>query len=176
MVTTDAVRRRAYDAERMTPQETANRIIATNSYLTLATADRDGHPWASPVYFTPDGGLDFYWVSRPGSRHSHNLTERPEVAIVIFDSRRPVFTGEAVYLTAHAEQVPPSDLTRCTEIYRSRLPELTDFTPQHLQPPNPLRLYRAHALEASVLLADDGPDLRIPLNLPLRSDTAEVST
>jgi uncharacterized protein YhbP (UPF0306 family) len=170
------VPRRPYDAGPMTPHDTAHRIIATNSYLTLATADRNGHPWASPVSFTSDDGIDFYWVSRPDSRHSRNLTERPEVAIVIFDSRRPLFTGEAVYLTAYAEQVAPSDLTRCTEIYRSGLPELTDFTPQHLQPPNPLRLYRAHAVEASVLLADDGPDLRIPIDLPLRSDTAEVST
>ncbi|MFI5708264.1 pyridoxamine 5'-phosphate oxidase family protein [Kribbella sp. NPDC051620] len=151
----------------MTPQETARRIIHANNYLTLSTADQAGRPWASPVYFTPDGGLDFYWVSRPDSRHSQNLTARPEVAIVIFDSQVPVFHAEAVYLTAHAEQVPDADLPPCTEIYRSRLPELTIFTPEHLQPPNPLRLYRAHATEASVLLNDAGPDLRVPLDLPI---------
>ncbi|WP_328322574.1 pyridoxamine 5'-phosphate oxidase family protein [Kribbella sp. NBC_00382] len=151
----------------MTPQDTARRIIDANHYLTLATADRDGRPWASPVYFTPDGGTDIYWVSRPDSRHSLNLTARPEVAIVIYDSQRPVFTAEAVYLTAHAEQVPDSDLIRCTPTYRSRLPDLTTFTPEHLQTPNPLRLYRARALEASVLLNNDGPDLRVPLTLPI---------
>jgi uncharacterized protein YhbP (UPF0306 family) len=151
----------------MTPQETARRIIGANHYLTLATADRDGRPWASPVYFTPDGGTDFYWVSRPDSRHSRNLTDRAEVAIVIFSSQVPVFNAEAVYLTAHAEQVPDADLAPCTEIYRSRLPDLTTFTPEHLQAPNPLRLYRARALEASVLLNDDGPDVRLPLGLPI---------
>jgi hypothetical protein len=119
------------------------------------------------VYYTPDGGIDFYWVSRPDSRHSSNLTDRPEVAIVIYDSHLPVFNAEAVYLTAHAEQVPAADLALCTEIYRSRLPDLTTFTPDHLQAPNPLRLYRARSLEASVLLNDDGPDLRVPLDLPL---------
>jgi nitroimidazol reductase NimA-like FMN-containing flavoprotein (pyridoxamine 5'-phosphate oxidase superfamily) len=84
----------------MTPQDTARRIIDTNHYLTLATADRDGRPWASPVYYTPDSGSDFYWVSRPDSRHSRNLAGRPQVGIVIYDSQVPLFAAEAVYLTA----------------------------------------------------------------------------
>jgi uncharacterized protein YhbP (UPF0306 family) len=167
VVTTDAHATPPDDADLMTPQDTARRIIDANHYLTLATADHDGRPWASPVYFVPDGGIDFYWVSRPDSRHSSNLTARPEVAIVIYDSQLPVFNAEAVYLTAHAEQVDDSDLARCTTIFRSRLPELTSFTPERLQAPEPLRLYRAHALEASVLLNDDGPDLRVPLDLPI---------
>jgi dihydrofolate reductase/uncharacterized protein YhbP (UPF0306 family) len=149
-----------------TPQDTARRIIGTNHYLTLATADRDGRPWASPVYYTPDGGSDFYWVSRPDSRHSRNLAERPEVGIVIFDSQVPLFTGEAVYLTAHAEQVGELDLERCTEIFRSRLPELGSFGPERLRAPGPFRLYRAHALEASVIVRD-GPDIRVPIEVPV---------
>ncbi|MEV6412650.1 pyridoxamine 5'-phosphate oxidase family protein [Kribbella sp. NPDC051718] len=151
----------------MTPQETARRIIHANNYLTLATTDHTGHPWASPVYFTPDSGIDFYWVSRPDSRHSLNLTTRPEVAIVIFNSQLPVFHAEAVYLTAHAEQVNDGDLPHCTALYRRRHPDLTTFTPEHLQAPNLLRLYRARAVEASVLLDDDGPDSRVPLALPI---------
>ncbi|MFB6724335.1 pyridoxamine 5'-phosphate oxidase family protein [Kribbella sp. NPDC056345] len=148
----------------MTPQETAHRIIAANKYLTLATADRDGNPWASPVFYTPDGD-DFYWVSRPDSTHSRNLAERPEAAIVIYDSQVPLFTAEAVYLTAYAEQVGAADLSRCAQLYSSRLPEQTVFEPEQLQEPAPLRLYRAHAVDASVLLNDGGPDLRVPISL-----------
>ena len=33
----------------------ARRIIDANSYMTLATADADGRPWATPVWFAPDG-------------------------------------------------------------------------------------------------------------------------
>jgi pyridoxamine 5'-phosphate oxidase-like protein len=151
----------------MNPQDTARRIIAANNYLTLATADREGRPWASPVCFTPDGGTDLYWVSRPGTRHSRNLADRPEVGIVIFDSQIPIFGGEAVYLTAHAEEVGAPELARCTDLFRSRLPELSTFTPERLQAPAELRLYRAHILEASVLLADDGPDIRVPVDVPV---------
>lgn len=151
----------------MTPQTTARRIIDTNHYLTLATADRDGRPWASPVYYTPDDGSDFYWVSRPDSRHSRNLADRPEVGVVIYDSQVPLLAAEAVYLTAHAEQVGEQDIGRCAELFRSRLPELASFGPERLRAPEPLRLYRAHALEASVLLRDDGPDIRVPIEVPV---------
>ncbi|GAA1693853.1 hypothetical protein GCM10009745_44260 [Kribbella yunnanensis] len=148
----------------MTPQETAHRVIAANNYLTLATADGDGHPWASPVFYTPDGD-DFYWVSRPTSTHSRNLAERPEVAIVIYNSQVPLGAAEAVYLTAHAEQVGAQDLSRCAQLYSSRLPEQTVFEPEQLQDPADFRLYRARAVEASVLLNDGGPDLRVPISL-----------
>ncbi|QNE19415.1 pyridoxamine 5'-phosphate oxidase family protein [Kribbella qitaiheensis] len=151
----------------MTPQDVARRIVDANQYMTLATADRDGRPWASPVCYTSDGGRDFYWASRPESRHSSNLADRSEVGIVIFDSQVPLFVGEAVYLTAHALQVGEADLARCTDIFRGRLPELASFSPERLRAPQPLRLYVAHALEASVLLADDGPDIRVPIALPL---------
>jgi uncharacterized protein YhbP (UPF0306 family) len=167
VVVTDAPTRPPEDAVCMTPQETARRIIDANNYLTLATADSDGLPWASPVCFTPDGGVDFYWVSRPDTRHSRNLAERPEVGIVIFDSQVPLFHAEAVYLTAYAEQVAETELARCAEIFSSRLPELTSFDAARLQEPEGLRLYRARAVEASVLINDDGPDFRVPLTVPV---------
>ena len=164
VVATDVQAALPDDAGPMTPQDTARRIIDSNHYLTLATADRDGRPWASPVYYTPDGGSDFYWVSRPDSRHSRNLADRPEVGIVIYDSRVPLLAAEAVYLTAHAERVGEPEIERCADIFRSRLPELVSFVPERLQAPEPLRLYRAHALEASVLLRD-GPDIRVPVEV-----------
>jgi hypothetical protein len=41
---------------------TARRIIDANSYMTLGTADADGRPWATPVWFAPDGYTDFIRV------------------------------------------------------------------------------------------------------------------
>lgn len=149
----------------MTPHQTARGIVEANNYLTLATADRDGLPWASPVYYTPDG-TDFYWVSRPDSRHSRNIAERPEVGIVIYDTTVPVGTGEAVYLGARAKRVGDADLDRCAGIYNGRDPALASFTPERLRAPNPLRLYRARVLDASVLLNDGGPDIHVPLDVP----------
>ena len=47
-----------------------------------ATAAADGRPWASPVWFAPDDG-GFLWISRPESRHSLNIAERAQMALVI---------------------------------------------------------------------------------------------
>jgi nitroimidazol reductase NimA-like FMN-containing flavoprotein (pyridoxamine 5'-phosphate oxidase superfamily) len=56
-------------------------IVDANRYLTLATADGDGRPWATPVWYAHEGYTDFLWVSRPEARHSRNLVRRPEIAI-----------------------------------------------------------------------------------------------
>ena len=53
---------------------------------------------------------ELYWVSRPVTRHSRNLAVRPELAIVIFDSTAPVYTGQAVYNEAVGGIVPEEEL------------------------------------------------------------------
>jgi nitroimidazol reductase NimA-like FMN-containing flavoprotein (pyridoxamine 5'-phosphate oxidase superfamily) len=137
----------------------ARAIIDENRYLTLGTADQDGTPWANPVYFTPDGYSDFYWVSSPEARHSRNIAARPEVGIVLFDSTVRIGTAEAVYLSAVAAQVPDDELERCSRLYSARFPELRDFPPEHLRPPALFRLYRARATEHSVLVRGSDPEL-----------------
>lgn len=80
----------------------ARSIIDANLYMTLATADEGGRPWASPVCFAHEGYSEFLWVSSPQATHSRNIAARSELAIVIFDSGQPVGTGHGVYM---AEQV-----------------------------------------------------------------------
>jgi len=75
----------------------ARAIIDANLYLTLGTADPDGRPWISPVYFAPAGDREFSWVSATDARHSRHLTERPQVSMVIFDSTVAPYYGRAVY-------------------------------------------------------------------------------
>ncbi len=83
----------------------ARAIVDDNSYMTLGTADADGLPWASPVWYATESYGEFFWVSKPGARHSQNIFVRPEVGIVIFDSTVPISTGKAVYMAARAEEV-----------------------------------------------------------------------
>jgi uncharacterized protein YhbP (UPF0306 family) len=61
--------------------------------MTIATADREGRPWVSPVYYAVDGYREFVWVSDPDAMHSRNLAACPQIAIVIFDSTQPIDTG-----------------------------------------------------------------------------------
>jgi nitroimidazol reductase NimA-like FMN-containing flavoprotein (pyridoxamine 5'-phosphate oxidase superfamily) len=72
------------------PVATAKAIIDANLYMVLGTADEDGHPWGSPVYYAPVDHREFLWVSWPEILHSRNLFGRPQISIVIFDSSVPI--------------------------------------------------------------------------------------
>jgi nitroimidazol reductase NimA-like FMN-containing flavoprotein (pyridoxamine 5'-phosphate oxidase superfamily) len=135
----------------------ATAVIDANKYMTLATVDETGRPWATPVYYTPDRYTDFYWVSAPGARHSANPARSPGISIVIFDSQVAIGHAEAVYLAAHAREVPEEELARCSELFSGRFPELREFGPEQLRPPAPLRLYRATVTEHSVLIRGADP-------------------
>ena len=90
----------------------AREIIDANRYMTLATADDDGCPWAAPVWYVHLDYTDFFWVSRPDARHSRNLASRPELAIVIFDSTVPEGEAQAVYVEALAEELGGAERER----------------------------------------------------------------
>jgi hypothetical protein len=70
------------------PERIAHELVVGNAYLTLATADAGGVPWASPVWFAARGLELFVWASKPGARHSRNIALNSRVALVIFDSSR----------------------------------------------------------------------------------------
>ena len=150
------------------PELIARQILASNLYMTLATADDAGRPWASPVWYAaaPDW-TELFWVSRPQTRHSRNLEARPELAIVIFDSTAAVYTGQAVYNDATAGIVPEEDLERGVGIFAERSREEgEDWTIADVQAPAELRLYRAVVHERWILDPDpDAGDRRVPVRL-----------
>ncbi len=131
---------------------TAEEIIDANRYMTLATSDARGVPWASPVWFAHRGYREFYWVSRPDARHSRNLAERRELAIAIFDSTVVPLQGEAVYMTATAEMTEDG-----IEVFNERgiAQGLREWTFADVTPPALHRLYRATATERWVLADGD---------------------
>jgi nitroimidazol reductase NimA-like FMN-containing flavoprotein (pyridoxamine 5'-phosphate oxidase superfamily) len=142
----------------------ARAIIDSNLYMVLGTADRDGTPWVSPVYYAPSAYRDFIWVSRPEAQHSRNLEMRREVSIVIFDSSVPISTGKAVYMSATAQVLAGDERAGAIEIFsrRSLAHGGTEWTLGRVEPPSHLRLYRAVADDVYVL---DPDDRRVPVTL-----------
>jgi nitroimidazol reductase NimA-like FMN-containing flavoprotein (pyridoxamine 5'-phosphate oxidase superfamily) len=134
----------------------AREIIDANRYLTLATADGDGNPWAAPVWYAHEGYTDFLWVSRPEARHSRNLASRPRLAIVIFDSTVPVGGAQAVYVEALAEELSGAERERGIAIYsrRSQAHGAGEWRGADVVAPAPHRLYRARASEHFVQAND----------------------
>ena len=152
------------------PAGLARRLIDSSSYLTLATADPDGRPWASPVWYAAAGYTQLLWVSSPDARHSRHLAGRPETGIVIFDSRAALGEAQAVYMAAVAEEVTGAQLERSIEVFSrcSQESGARAWTLEDVVAPAALRLYRATATETFVLdsIGDTRQgDHRIPVEL-----------
>ena len=102
------------------PAAIARKIVDERLYMVLATADRTGQPWASPVYFAHRDYRDFFWISQPDATHSINLRDRREVGIVIFDSTVPIDTGQGVYILGVARELPAHETDAGVEIFSER--------------------------------------------------------
>jgi len=139
--------------------ESARAIIDGGVFMTLATADADGVPWASPVWFAPDGYSELLWVSDPNARHSRNIAVRPQIAIVIFDSRQTPGDVQALYMEARAEQSGDEGL----DVFNARgaAQGLSEWGPEKVREPARHRLYRA-VVSGHWVLRDD-IDERVPV-------------
>ena len=139
----------------------ARSIVDTNRFMALGTADRSGTPWVSPVWYAPLSYREYLWVSRPGTRHSRNLAERPQIAITIYDSHRPG-GWSAFYVAAVAEEVEHADDALEAFNRMSAAQGLRAWSRAEVVPPGEFRLYRATATELFVL---DDHDARLPVHL-----------
>ena len=148
----------------------AKRLIDSSSYLTLGTADADGRPWVSPVWYAAASYAELLWVSSPDARHSRNLRTRPDASIVIFDSHAALGEAQAVYMSALAEEIANGELERALEAFSrgSQRSGARAWSLEDVVEPARLRLYRATASETFVLdsIGDTRQgDHRIPVEL-----------
>lgn len=135
----------------------ARTIVDANAYMTLATADGAGVPWASPVWFAHRAFRDFVWVSRPGARHSRNISVRRDVGIVLFDSTAPIGEGRAVYLEAVASEVDDDRSEAWINVFsdRSVAQGAAHWGIDRVTGDSPFRLYVATVSASYVLDAHD---------------------
>ena len=142
--------------------DVAHRILAENSYATLATADEDGRPWATPVWFAARGLREYMWVSRTTRRHSQNVAHRAEIALVVFDSTSAVGSASAVYVDAVAALVADIDIAEPLAAFNAttRAAGLRPWAESAVTGDAPHRLYRATATQVWVL---DDQENRTPV-------------
>jgi pyridoxine/pyridoxamine 5'-phosphate oxidase len=142
----------------------ARRVIDSNRYMAIGTADESGQPWVTPVWFATDDYREFVWVSKPRAQHSRNIAARPQVAIVIFNSQVSPGSAEAVYMTAVAEELAADELERSLGIFarESEAQGLRVWTRDDVVSPARHRMYRATASEHFVLSPEDE---RVPVTL-----------
>ena len=101
------------------------------------------------MYFAPADYREFFWVSKPETRHSRNIAARPEISIVVFDSSVPIGTGQGVYMSAVAQEVGGGERAAGIDSFsrRSLAHGGHAWTLQDVESPARLRLYRATAVD-----------------------------
>lgn len=147
----------------------ARALLDATTYVVLGTADAEGNPWTTPVWFAPDGLERLYWLSWPGSRHSRLIEQRPEVALTVFDSTVAPNEGTAFYATARAEQCAEERLDEGLEVYNRRTEHqgIGTFARERVSGPARLRLYVATFTEMWVLDQDADVDQRVAVPRPV---------
>jgi len=93
--------------------EELTELLFSSSFMTLATSDSSGQPWATPVEFACDEVPRFYWVSLIDARHSQNVRANPHAALVIYDSTQaPGVHAEVqgLYAEGSVEELSGADL------------------------------------------------------------------
>jgi len=99
----------------------AKAILNEIIYANVATSDKNGQPWNSPVRHVYDENLNIYWFSDKESQHSKNVRENENVFIVIYDSTVPEGEGEGVYIQAKAHEVTdPDEITFARHIKKGQ--------------------------------------------------------
>jgi hypothetical protein len=151
---------------------TVPRLLGEHRYLVLGTADGDGRPWVTPVFYSAAGEHRLLWVSAPGSRHSQNIAARPEVAITIYDTHAPDGGAQALYLEATAECVAGDARDAALAVLNSRLPASHQLGAEDLEPSGPLQVYQAAITRHFVLIRggdtrfDNVTDARLAVTPP----------
>lgn len=139
-------------------------VIEANRFMTLGTADASGTPWANPVWFATDDLRRFLWISSPETRHSRNIAARPEIAIVIYDSRTTPAERQAVYIEATARQVAEDKIGGSIGLFsRASVAQgLSEWDRSDVTEPRTFRLYEAIATHHWIL---GDTDVRIPVDM-----------
>ncbi|MCD9872686.1 pyridoxamine 5'-phosphate oxidase family protein [Streptomyces guryensis] len=152
----------------MNPGDIVRAVVDTNLYMVLATADADGRPWSSPVYFAHEGYREFFWVSAPDVLHSRNIAVRSGVGISVFDSSVAISTGQGVYVSATAARVDGPEAEHGLDVFSGRSVRHGGrvWTAEDVGGDSGMRLYRAVAHDHSILAKDGRPDHRIPATCP----------
>ncbi|GAA4726023.1 Pyridoxamine 5'-phosphate oxidase [Promicromonospora umidemergens] len=144
----------------MEPRDIARRVIDDNHFMVLGTAQPDGTPRVSPVFYRHAGYRDFYWISSPRAQHSRNVAAQARVELVIFSSQvDPGPDVAAVYVGATASQVPDTELAEAVAAaFSSSSNGVRAYGVEELSGTAELRLYRAAAQSVEIHVRGSDPE------------------
>ena len=71
--------------------DTVRSFLESQSTAVLATADAEGAPHCTPIFYLPartpnPDDFDLFWVSSAGSQHSRNIAARKQISASVFQA------------------------------------------------------------------------------------------
>jgi uncharacterized protein YhbP (UPF0306 family) len=107
----------------------AKKIVNDNIFMDLATSDKRGLPWATPIRYYLDNDYNFYFISSKHSRHMKNLEANPNIAFSIYDSRARGDDIDGLQIRARAKVLDKLELIKATKIIYKILKSDLKLTP-----------------------------------------------
>jgi uncharacterized protein YhbP (UPF0306 family) len=102
-------------------------LLENARYITLATNDQAGNPWASTVnYVVLYQPLRLLWYSLRAAKHSRNIEVKPEIAATLFSTDPRLAEDEThvgvdgAQLFGTAREVDPEELNKYHQIYYTK--------------------------------------------------------
>ena len=104
----------------MTVIEIAKNILIANYYLCLATCDKEGNAWSTPITYVADDKLNIYFHSALDSLHIEHIRESPIVSFSIYDSHQNLAEIDGLQGKALVGQLEAQELERVHSIFFKR--------------------------------------------------------
>lgn len=105
----------------------AKAVFKNNILGSLATVNKDGSPWSTPLHLITDG-VYVYWFSDSRAQHSVNVEADQRVSVTLFSP--DMSQGlEAVYVNGQAERVGGESI----QAVRDLLVERVGSFPRHFE-------------------------------------------
>jgi len=122
----------------------AKKVVRDILYVTIASVNKSGEPWNSPVYSAYDSQHNFFWVSWAENQHSQNIQANRSVFIVIYDSTVPEGTGLGVYMKGTARVMDEHDMNEIKEAAKllARRKNKNPRTPEEYLGSYPRRIFK----------------------------------
>lgn len=105
--------------EKIAVLELAKNIIETNQYASMSTIFNNS-PWANTIAYVFDTKYNFYFVSKPNSKHSENIKTNKKVMLTIYDSHQPFGDGIGLQIEGMCDKCSLLESAKVLKLYFSR--------------------------------------------------------
>ena len=97
------------------------KILKENKFMSLATTNKKGEVWATPLSYALDEEYNFYFTTVLDSTHVEHIKENPYVSFSIFNSTVKISDVDGLQIKGIVGEVEKEDLPKIVTMYYIQL-------------------------------------------------------